>query len=125
MVVQTVPLRRGWYQVAVDFREGNPELCAGSNVVLCLKLIRGIAPVVSLYLYTCQLCSFVNFNPVVAMCCAQDDIERNERATALVDTQRVDQADGIRISSLWSFLTTNDTGIALPVLTKERAQAQW
>ena len=34
MVVQTVPLRRGWYQVAVDFREGNPELCDESNVVL-------------------------------------------------------------------------------------------
>jgi hypothetical protein len=34
MVVQTVPLRRGWYQVAVDFREGNPELWGDSNVVL-------------------------------------------------------------------------------------------
>jgi hypothetical protein len=32
MVVQTVPLRRGQYQVAVDFREGNPELCDDSRV---------------------------------------------------------------------------------------------
>jgi phage FluMu gp28-like protein len=34
MVVQTVPLSRGWYQVAVDFREGNPELYEDSNVFL-------------------------------------------------------------------------------------------
>jgi hypothetical protein len=39
MVVQTVPLRsRGWYQVAVDFREGNLVLCDDSNVVFCASV---------------------------------------------------------------------------------------
>jgi hypothetical protein len=77
----------------------------------CFKLIRGIAPVVSLYLHACKV--------VGAMCCAQDDIGRNERATASMVTQRVDQTDGKRISFVWSFLATNDAGTALPVLTKE------